>query len=171
MKIVTTKDGTEFVIRPISKDDKQNIIDGLSKMSEQSIHHRFLGFKKGFSDKELKHLTEVDGVNHFAVAVGKIDANGELEGVGVARYHKLEDSPKEAEVAITIIDKFQGHGLGTALMLEIIAVAKDNGVEMFVGLLEETNDPMKALIKKLDGFTTKNIGDGTLRMFGDLSLY
>ena len=49
MKSVKTKKGIEFFVRPISKDDKQKIIEGLSKMSEESIHHRFLGFKKGLS--------------------------------------------------------------------------------------------------------------------------
>lgn len=171
MKSVKTKKGIEFFVRPISKDDKQKIIEGLSKMSEESIHHRFLGFKKGFSEKELIHLTEVDGKKHFALAVGKENEDSDIEGVGVARYHVLDDDPTQAELAITIIDKYQGSGLGTTLLLELISIAKENGIASFTGILEDSNDPMKGLIQKLKGFSAKNTGDGTLKMHGDLSQY
>jgi acetyltransferase len=171
MEKVIAKNGREFLIRPIQKEDKQRLIDGLTKMSPESIHHRFLGFKKGFSEKELKHLTEVDGHNHFAIAVGVLTKENSLEGVGIGRYHINDNDPTTAEVAITIIDEYQGNGLGTKIMEHLIKIALENKITTFEGILETTNDSMIHLIKKLKGFKTIRTEDGVLKMIGDLSLY
>lgn len=171
METIKAKNGQEFLIRPIQKEDKQRLIDGLTQMSQESIHHRFLGFKKGFTEKELKHLTEVDGHNHFAIAIGTINKDKSLDGVGIGRYHIDDNDPSVAEVAITIIDGYQGNGLGTIVMKKLISVALTNGITTFEGILESTNDGMLALIKKLDGFKVVSTEDGVLKMVGDLSIY
>ena len=171
MDKIKAKNGKEFLIRPIQKEDKIRLVIGLSKMSQESIHHRFLGFKKGFSEKELRQLTELDGKRHFALAVGTLDEKNELQGIGVGRYHAINESGTIAEVAITILDDFQGLGLGTILMKKLIKEAKENGFDTFEGILENTNDPMKALIKKLEGFKTIRTEEGELKMLGDLSSY
>ena len=171
MEKIIAKNGQEFLIRPIQKEDKQRLIDGLNKMSQESIHHRFLGFKKGFSDKELKHLTEVDGQKNFAVAIGLLNSQSSIEGVGIGRYHINYEDSKAAEVAITIIDEFQGIGLGTIIMNHLIKVALSNEITEFQGILESTNDGMMALIKKFDGFKAIRTESGELKMIGDLSIY
>ncbi|WP_127714302.1 GNAT family N-acetyltransferase [Halobacteriovorax sp. HLS] len=171
MKSITAKNGQNFVLRPIQKEDKSRLVQGLSNMSAQSIHHRFLGFKKEFTDKELKYLTELDGKKNFALAVGTLNESNELIGVGVGRYHALSNDPNRAEVAITIIDKFQGLGLGTILMKELIFHAKKNDIQVFEGILENANDAMKSLVKKLDGFKLSRSEDDTLKMVGDLTIY
>lgn len=171
MKTIKAKDGVSYFIRPITSSDKPLLVEGLGKLSSESIHHRFLGFKKGFSEKELKMLTELDGYKQVAMVVGRETEDGSIEGIGVARYHRLSDKEHVAEFAITLIDSMQGKGLGTLLMLELISIAKKNGITEFEGLLENTNDNMLALIKKFKGFKVSNIGNGLLKMTGDLSSY
>ncbi|OUR95421.1 hypothetical protein A9Q84_16440 [Halobacteriovorax marinus] len=171
MKEIIAKDGSTFFIRPITSEDKNLLIEGLDKLSEESKHHRFLGFKKAFTEKELKYLTELDGINQVGLALGFENEDSSVEGIGVARYHRLKDNYSRAEFAITLLDNMQGKGLGTQLMLELILNAKSNGVTHFEGLLETTNEQMIALVKKLEGFTFSNIGNGLLKIEGDLSSY
>ena len=64
------------------------------------------------SESQLRYLTEVDHDDHEAL-IAFDAATG--DGVGVARFVRLEDDPTSAEAAITVIDEWQGRGLGTAL--------------------------------------------------------
>ncbi len=56
------------------------------------------------------------------------------ELVGVARYVRDPDEPKQAEVAVTVQDEWQGRGVGTALLSMLARRARDNGVERFTGV-------------------------------------
>ena len=40
----------------------------------ETIHRRFLGAKPRFSARELRYLTEVDGVDHIALVAGENEA-------------------------------------------------------------------------------------------------
>lgn len=165
-----SKDDKTYILRPLTKDDKINLVEGLKKMSSESIYNRFHGFKKEFNDKELASLTDLDGVNRFAFAIIEVKENKELEGVGIARYHRSPNSDR-AEFAITLIDRVQGQGLASKVIVELIKVAKGHGIKFFDGTLENTNTRMIKLIHKLDGFTTKRLSGNLLTMEGDLSSY
>ena len=55
------------LIRPIRADDKRMLTDGLRRLSDESVHRRFLMPKPSFSRAELRYLTEVDGRDHVAL--------------------------------------------------------------------------------------------------------
>ncbi|WP_372652761.1 GNAT family N-acetyltransferase [Halobacteriovorax sp.] len=167
---IKSKSGDPYILRPLTKDDKINLVEGLKKMSSESIYNRFHGFKKEFNEKELTSLTDLDGVNRFAFAIIQVKENNELEGVGIARYHRTPESDR-AEFAITLIDRVQGQGLAKVVILELIKVAKGHNIKFFDGTLENTNIKMINLIHKLDGFTTKRLSGNLLTMEGDLSSY
>ncbi|PIK16352.1 GNAT family N-acetyltransferase [Halobacteriovorax sp. JY17] len=165
-----SKDGKNYILRPLRADDKINLVEGLKKMSPESIYNRFHGFKKEFNDKELSSLTELDGVDRFAFALGEVNESGDAEGVGIARYHRSAD-PERAEFAITLIDRIQGQGLAKQVTLELIKVAKSNGIKFLDGTLESTNTKMINFIHSLEGFSIKHAGGGLLKMEADLSFY
>ena len=50
------------------------------------------------------------------------------EGVGVARYVRLDEDPEEAEFAIAIADDWQGRGLGRVLLGELVDAARADGL-------------------------------------------
>ncbi len=54
-------------IRAIRPEDKGLIIDGLNKVSAESLYRRFLILKKEFTAHDLKQATEVDFVNAVAL--------------------------------------------------------------------------------------------------------
>ena len=61
------RDGREVVLRLIRPDDKELLRRGFLAMSPESRYRRFFTIKHELSDDELRYLTEIDGVRHFAL--------------------------------------------------------------------------------------------------------
>ena len=77
--------------------------------------------RRSFTEREIAFFVNVDFTNHVAlIAVVKHDDGGE-EIVGGGRYVMLQ--PGRAEAAFTVVDQFQGRGLGTVLLRHLAAVA------------------------------------------------
>jgi GNAT superfamily N-acetyltransferase len=70
--------------------------------------------------RTLRYLTELDHRDHEAMCA--LDESG--EGVGVAGYVRSAVRPDTAEVAVAVVDGWQGRGLGTLLLEAISARAR-----------------------------------------------
>lgn len=125
-------DGTRMRLRRIRPDDKAQLVSGFSDLSPESRYRRFFTAKETLSEAELRYLTEVDGYDHFALALGEIDGDGqEIGGVGIGRFVRLADEPEVAEPALAVIDARHGQGLGRRLMLRLVAAATQRGIRAF----------------------------------------
>jgi GNAT superfamily N-acetyltransferase len=141
----TLDDGTSILFRPIRADDKDALRRGFEMMSPESRYRRFFRAIDHLSDKQLRYLTEVDGVDHFSwVAMAGDD---ELPA-GVARWIRIRDEPTVAEGAVTVVDPFQRHGIGKALLWLGARSAIERGIHAVrVNVLSE-NDPVMGLLKE-----------------------
>ena len=68
----------------------------------------------------------------------------------MARYVRLAD-PAVAEIALEVIDAYQGLGLGRLLVDVVGAAAADVGVTSLRWLMDETNRPVRRLASALGG--------------------
>jgi RimJ/RimL family protein N-acetyltransferase len=129
--------GTEVVIRPIRPDDKDRLAAALARLSDDTIRRRFLTPKPRLSGTELRYLTEIDYIDHWAeVAVLRHDPEAI---VGVARWIRDGADPAAAEAAIVIGDPLQGQGLGRALGLAIADAARLRDVRRFTATMLPDN--------------------------------
>ena len=110
---VVLRDGSAVLIRQVRSTDAALLADGFARLSAASRQMRFLGVKKELSAAELRYFTDVD--HHDHEALGALDLAGG-HGVGIARYVRDADDPQAAEIAVTIVDDWQGRGLGTELL-------------------------------------------------------
>jgi GNAT superfamily N-acetyltransferase len=101
----------------------------------------------GLSEEMVRYLTNVDHHEHEAI-IALDEATG--EGLGVARYMRSEKRPDVAEVAVTVIDDWQGRGLGTLLLEVLSARAREEGINSFTALMLATNEEMMDMLKRLD---------------------
>ncbi len=153
-----------FLIREILPSDKEYLRLGLKEMSPESKRQRFQSGKSDFSEKELKFLTEIDYVNHMCF-VAYLSLENENTPAGIIRGIRDPHQPNKLEVAVTIIDQFQGRGLGLKLMSELKTWALKNKITHFVGDLHNSNTKMMGLLKKFTqdkNMTTAHVGDGFL---------
>jgi protein lysine acetyltransferase len=145
-------DGTRLLLRPIRPADKAKLAEGMRRLSPESRRRRFFTAKERLSDLSLTYLTELDYVSHFAwVAVTPGAGNDGQQIVGVARYIRLPAEPDAAEVALTVLDDYQGRGLGSLLFDALAVAAAVNGIERFVALVLRDNLPMCAMLRRAGG--------------------
>lgn len=136
---VTLADGSTITLREVRADDKDAIAAGFEALSPESRYRRFFSAMSRLSAADLRYLTEVDHHDHEAV----IGFDGDGGPVGVARYVRSE-SPTEAEVAVAVVDAWQGRGAATALLERLIERARENGIERFVAsVLQENEDALE----------------------------
>jgi GNAT superfamily N-acetyltransferase len=131
-------DGSAATLLPFSPDDRQYLVEGLAEMSMESRFSRFGQGRQNLTAGEWDYLSEVDQHRHVAwVAV--VEGNG----AGVGRYIV---GPECAEVAITVLDRYQGRGVGTALFVALVAVARADGVaELCFEVLPTNRKVLEAL--------------------------
>ena len=85
----------------------------MASLSPRSARLRFLAPKNRLSLAELRYLTEVDHVDHYALVAVLADDPTTMAGVG--RWVRDREHPDAAEVAVVVGDCHQGQGLGTTL--------------------------------------------------------
>lgn len=127
-------------------ESRTKISAGLAFMSKESIRHRFFGIKNGFSEKELKHLTEIDGYHHFALGLEEVDAPE--RGIGVMRMVRNDLHHEEAELALLLIDDYQRQGLGEFFIKLGLIAAKERGITTLRFTFLPDNEGIRRLIKK-----------------------
>lgn len=139
---VVLKDGMEVVLRPLIPADKLLLAQGMDNFSQESRYQRFLGARADLSDADLRYLTEIDGVDHFAIgALAWPD-----QGIGVARFVRFGPEQEVAEPAIAVLDAYQNKGLGRLLFTRLVAAARERGIKRFQGSMLSGNKPMNSLL-------------------------
>jgi GNAT superfamily N-acetyltransferase len=142
------RDGSRVLLRPVMPEDKERLVQGLDRLSPASRYRRFMTAVARIPPKQLAYFTELDYVNHYAVGAITLDEPGE-PGVGVARYVRLVEQPEVAEVAVTIIDEYQGRGLGKLLLRALAAVAAEHRIQTFQAEIMGDNHGARALVTGL----------------------
>lgn len=140
-------DGTQVTLRPIEAGDKQELQDGLHRLSEETVQRRFLVPKTRLTEAELRYLTEIDGHDHVAFVAETERWPGMI--VAVARYVRLDDDPDTAEAAIVVADALQGLGLGTLLAERLAAAGAVHGVHRFTAEMLGDNRAAHRLMERL----------------------
>jgi GNAT superfamily N-acetyltransferase len=144
---ITLPDGSHVRVRQGHSSDRDLLLRGFERLSPESRYRRFLAPMPELTEGMVRYLAEIDHHDHEAL-IALDEETG--EGIGVARYVRDQDRPEVAEVAVTVIDDWQGRGLGTLLLEVISARAREEGVTTFTALMLATNEEMMDLLKRLD---------------------
>ena len=123
--------GMRVLIRPLLYSDRQELALRYRQLSPESRRLRFFLPPSDLDARQLDYLTNLDYDGHFAWAAFAIDEPGQ-PGIGVARYVREDADPHKAEAAVTVLDAYQGRGLGTLLLVLLAERASTKGVRTFV---------------------------------------
>jgi GNAT superfamily N-acetyltransferase len=144
---VELPDGTRAFIYPLPRDAGAALAAGLQQLSPASRYQRFLSARERFTAAELEFLTNCDGVQHLALVLAVLPARrGSPVPVAVARAIRDFEEPELAEVAVAVADRWQGRGVGRALIRELHARTWSAGIRRWRAYLRADNHPMSRLL-------------------------
>jgi RimJ/RimL family protein N-acetyltransferase len=143
--IETLRNGRRVEIRALRHEDRNGLEEAVSRASVESVRRRFFSLRRHFSEQEMEFFSNIDFVSHVALVV-VAEEGGRPVIVGGGRYIVLE--PGRAEVAFALIDEYQGHGIGTALMRHLATIARDAGLKELIAEVLPENTAMLNVFKK-----------------------
>ena len=154
-QLVTLRGGDVVRIRQVRPGDAPALARAYANLGEQSRYRRFFTVMPELPEATLKAAVEVDHVDHEAlVAVPLLSA----EIVGECRFIRLPDQPDTAEVGVTVVDAWQGRGLGSALLARLSECAAAAGIEYFTAEVLAENQTVLALMPSLGQVETESRG-------------
>ena len=145
-RVVVLRDGARLLLRPLRTSDREFYLRSFDHLSDRSRYMRFFSPKKWLTDREVRYFVDVDHHDHEAICA--IDLDGGTGGAGVARYVRDLDDPSIAELSITVIDRWQGRGLGGLLLETLAERATQEGVTRFRASVLGDNHRMMRLIRR-----------------------
>jgi GNAT superfamily N-acetyltransferase len=145
-ELVTLRGGERVRIRPVTPEDRRLLLSGFERFGERSRHQRFFGVKVKLTEAELAFFTEVD--HHEHEALGAIDERTGA-GVGIARFIRLQPGGPVAEAAVSVVDDWQGRGVGRVLLEALAGRAGDEGVKRFQATLLRSNRAMLEAFRRI----------------------
>ena len=150
------KDNTYLCFKVLEHADRDKFIEGFKKLSRKSVYHRFFGFMKELSPRQIDDLLNTDEKNHVAWAAFDI-VDDDTIGIGVGRFRRSIDNPSEAELALTVIDEYQEKGVGTILLAIMYYLASILEIDILTGIIMFDNSKLIRRFKEL-GAEMKRVG-------------
>jgi len=159
------KGGTPVEIRPIQPDDEQRMIQFHKGLSERSVYMRYfetLSFGTRTAHARLARICLVDPeCEDVRIALCRDSQSADPKIVGVARLSKL-GTPGNAQVALLVLDEFQGRGLGTELLRQLIQGARDQKIVQIQAEMLRDNIVIQKVLRKL-GFRLRLLDPRSVR--------
>ena len=155
--------GESLTVRFVEPRDAEALQGFFRSLSVRSRHNRFLGAMSELPQTELDHFIHVGEADRFSViAVMPIDGFETI--VGEARY-VFDAGTSHFEFSLSVDDRWQGHGVGAALLMNLECRAAAFGAERLFGDTLRSNDAMIGLARKSGFAFTNSPGDWKLVRF------
>lgn len=150
-----TRQGEAFNLRFVEPRDTDELQHYFRSLSTRSRYNRFFGAISELPKGLLSEFLDVGARERFTV-VATMMVDGFETIVAEARYAFHETST--LEFGLSVDDRWQGHGIATALMKNLECRAAALGAEHMFGDTLRSNETMIALARK-SGFAFVNHPD------------
>ena len=161
--VLRARNGNAVTVRFVEPRDAEELQNYIRSLSTRSRYNRFLGAMSELPRNVLEHFIHVGEAEQFSV-VATMMVDGFETIVGEARYAFHADTPS-IEFGLSIDDRWQGQGIGSALLKNLECRAAAFGAERLFGDTLRSNDVMLSLARK-SGFAFRaSPGDWKLVRF------
>jgi RimJ/RimL family protein N-acetyltransferase len=161
--VLRTRSGDAVTVRFVEPRDAEELQGYFRALSTRSRYNRFLGAMRELPSNLLEHFIHIGEAERFSV-VATMMVDGFETIVGEARYAFHADS-SSIEFGLSIDDRWQGHGIGKALLKNLECRAASFGAERLFGDTLRSNEAMIALARKSGYAFSASPGDWKLVRF------
>lgn len=159
---IASTEGPAVVVRTVRAGDEAAFHAAFLQLSSESRYSRFMSVVRDLSEQTLERATHPDGRREFALVAVVAEPAGERIVAG-GRYVAIADSP-DCEFAVTVVDGWQGHGLGRTLLTALKGAALARGYIRMEGYVLSTNLAMRRLGARLGFADGPMPDDPTVRL-------
>jgi GNAT superfamily N-acetyltransferase len=145
--ILRLRSGKAVAVRFVEPNDAEALQDYFRSLSVHSRYNRFLGAMSELPQTELEHFIHVGERDRFSV-IAMMVIDGVEAIVGEARYG-FEADTASFEFGVSVDDRWQGLGIGSALLRNLECRAAAFGAGRVFGDTLRSNDVMIGLARKL----------------------
>ena len=132
-------------LRPLRSGDAAAVVAVFRGMGARSRALRFLVPKSRLTLSDVRHLVEVDQRDHVALLASTVPGR---RPVAIGRFIRDRGDPGSAEVALEVVDAWQGRGVGTVLLEELVRQAREVGVRRFTMIVSDDNRAVRRLLHR-----------------------
>jgi GNAT superfamily N-acetyltransferase len=144
--VLRSNRGEAITVRFVEPRDGEELQNYFRSLSTRSRYNRFLGAMSELPVSVLDRFTHVSEAAGFTV-VATMMIDGFETIVGEARYI-FHPATEALEFGISIDDRWQGHGIGSALMKNLECRAAAFGARSLIGDTLRSNEAMISLSRK-----------------------
>ena len=155
LQVVRLRSGDVVRLRPVRPDDAPALARAYANLGEQSRYRRFFTIMPELPETILKAATEVNHEDHEALVALPLLSP---EIIGECRFVRLADRRDTADLAVTVVDAWQGRGLGSTLLGRLSERALEVGVEYFTAEVLAENRTMLGILPSLGRVETESSG-------------
>ena len=160
---VILRNGASVRARAIRPDDERRLLALCGRLSPRTLYQRFFSFRR-LLPEEARAFANVDYDRRMAV-VAEVDDGPEPELVGVARYGPSDEGT--ADIGLVVADAWQGLGLGSLLLEEILHAGEQRGIHKFSADVLTDNRRALRLLARHTAITRRTVASGvTSVVFG-----
>lgn len=161
--VVRSRSGSPVTVRFVEPRDADALQAYFRSLTTRSRYNRFLGAMSELPQTELYHFTHIGEADRFSV-IATMKIGGIETIVGEARY-AFEAANESFEFGLSIDDRWQGHGIGKAMLGNLECRAAALGAGRLFGDTLRSNDAMISLARKSGFAFTNSPGDWKLVRF------
>ncbi len=127
-----TAQGMALRLRPLQTGDRAALERFFAELSDRSRRQRFLVSRPALCGRELDVLLSLRRGMHWSW-VAEYHTPDRTGLAGVAQGCRDADASDSAEIAVAVLDRFQGQGIGRALLAAVAAEAMAVGITRLHG--------------------------------------
>ena len=161
--VLRLRTGKSVMVRFVEPRDAEALQAYFRALSVRSRYNRFLGAMSELPKNQLDRFIHVGEDDRFSV-VATMEIDGIETIVGEARYAFNTDTGS-FEFGLSIDDRWQGHGIGSALLANLQCRAAAFGAKRLFGDTLRSNEVMISLARKSGYGFTQSPGDWKLVRF------
>ncbi len=161
--VLRLRSGKSLKVRFVEPGDAGALQAYIRSLTTRSRYNRFLGAISELPQTLLEHFVHVGEDERFSVIATMI-IDGRETIVGEARY-AFDADTGSFEFGLSVDDRWQGQGIGSALLGNLECRAAAFGSKRLFGDTLRSNDVMIALARKSGFAFTRNSNDWKLVRF------
>jgi GNAT superfamily N-acetyltransferase len=161
--ILRLRSGQSLTVRFIEPRDGEALQGYFRALTVRSRYNRFLGAMRELPKSVLEHFTHAGEDDRFSV-IATMMVDGFETIIGEARYAFDADTDR-FEFGLSIDDRWQGQGIGAALLKNMECRAAAFGASQLFGDTLRSNEAMTGLARKSGFAFTNSPGDWKLVRF------